>query len=158
MNFAVVLGRKNKSLAPSLRGSCACLDEAAWCAENNPLDEKGRKIPTYCHRWTKEYFQQELVPPNSETTVSEILPSYDAATGSYSVPRDEPVFVSIDFETPCWFATGTYPENHPMNGLYKYNPITEICWTILDTRDFTKLKTPPGDRAFYIYIYIYSKP
>ena len=117
-----------------------------------PMGEKGKKIPTYCHRWTKEYIQQELVPPISERTVSEILPSYDATTGSYSVPCDEPVIVSIDFESLCWFATGTYPESHPMNGPYKYNPITEIGWTILDTRDFTKLKTPRGDRAFYIYI------
>ncbi|KAJ4136166.1 hypothetical protein NW768_003774 [Fusarium equiseti] len=101
-------------------------------------------------KWTKAYFQ-ELVPPISETTVSEILPFYDPATGSYTVPRDEPVLVSIDFESLCWFATGTYPENHPMNGLYKYSPITEIGWTLLDTRDFTKLKTPPGDRAVDIF-------
>jgi hypothetical protein len=74
-----------------------------------PLNEMGNKIPTYAHRWTKGYFLQELVPPISETTVSEILPSYDPATGSYTLPRDEPVIVSIDFESLCWFATGTCP-------------------------------------------------
>jgi len=89
----------------------------------------------------------------SEQTVSDLLPSYDEASGSYSLPIDEPVIISIDFEDLYWFAMGTYPQNHPRAGrTYTYKPITEIGWTVLDTRDFAKLRTRPGDRAVDIFI------
>ncbi|KAJ4025334.1 hypothetical protein NW752_002802 [Fusarium irregulare] len=84
----------------------------------------------------------------SAQTFFDLLPSYDEASGSYSLPSDEPIIISIDFEDLCWSAMGTYPQNHPHRGdTYTYRPITEIGWTTLDTRDFNKLKTPPGDRA-----------
>lgn len=99
----------------------------------------------------------------SEQTFFDLLPSYDEASGSYSLPSDELITVSIDFEDLCWFAMGTYPQNHPRRGdTYTYRPITEIGWTTLDTYDFTKLQMPPEDRAvdiyIYIYIYTFSRP
>ncbi|KAL4722761.1 hypothetical protein ACLX1H_009999 [Fusarium chlamydosporum] len=84
-----------------------------------------------------------------EWALSKILPVYNEATKSYTPTVDDPIIVSIDFETLCRFAQGTYPESHWMRGTpYDYNPITEIGWTIFDTRELAKKTTPPGDSAF----------
>lgn len=87
-----------------------------------------------------------------EWALSEILPVYNEATKSYTPTVDDPIIVSIDFETLCRFAQGTYPGSHWMRGTpYDYNPITEIGWTIFDTRELAKKTTPPGDRAVNLH-------
>jgi hypothetical protein len=58
----------------------------------------------------------------------------------------------LDFETLCWSTEAKYPEAHYMAGQsYDYKPITEIGWTMLDTRELVKNAVAPGDRASDIF-------
>ncbi|KAM0561825.1 hypothetical protein ACHAPJ_002996 [Fusarium lateritium] len=75
-------------------------------------------------------------------------PRQDADSQSYKPSTFDPIFVSINFEYLCMALTGTYPVGHPKKGLkYRYKPITEIGWAVIDTRKITQLRFPPGDRA-----------
>ncbi|KAM0561822.1 hypothetical protein ACHAPJ_002993 [Fusarium lateritium] len=68
--------------------------------------------------------------------------------GNYKPPATEPIFVALKFNELCKALSGVYPEEHRMKGQnYHYKPITEIGWSILDTRKITDQSKPPGDRG-----------
>ncbi|RKL41735.1 hypothetical protein BFJ72_g5075 [Fusarium proliferatum] len=78
------------------------------------------------------------------------------AASKYVAPENwkAPIFISIDSEDLCWFATGEYA-----NGTqYSYKPTTELGWTWFDTRPMvesyleeTKPYTSPGDRGSNLF-------
>ncbi|KAF4963292.1 hypothetical protein FSARC_8694 [Fusarium sarcochroum] len=56
--------------------------------------------------------------------------------------------VALKINELCRALSGVYPEEHRMKGQkYHYKPITEIGWSILDTRKIVSRNTPPGDRG-----------